>query len=277
MKVSIALLSIIAAANAFTSPAPLATRATSSRMELMMAGSEDDSNFQPGVIPAATAAFWALSSSSAMAAGPDWGIFEGKTLSLVHPAMMAGMLALSVSAAFLGFDWRRQRTIGDEITALKKTLPDLGGASSVADAIAKAKEAEDTVAVAKLQAGAPIEAQIKELQAERKELAEKGPRDKHYARGSLVAFLGTLFAIEGPLNTFARTGKLFPGPHLYAGAGLVCLWALAVACVPQMQKGNDTARTVHIGANLAGIGLFAWQVQSGIPIMLKVIEKAPWP
>ena len=44
-----------------------------------------------------------------------------------------------------------------------------------------------------------------------------------------------------------------------------------------MQKGDDTARTVHIGANLAGIGLFVWQVQSGIPILLKVWENAPWP
>lgn len=108
-----------------------------------------------------------------------------------------------------------------------------------------------------------------------------------------------LIVFQGPLNTYARAGKLFPvslsvslspcllsvsssiaflkGPHLYAGAGLVFLWALAYACVPAMQRGNDTARTVHIGANLVGIGMFAWQVQSGIPILLKVIEKTSWP
>jgi len=228
-------------------------------------------------IPFATMAFWALTSSTAMAAGPDWGIFEGKTLSLLHPAMMAGMLGLSASTALLGFDWRRQRTIGDEISALKKQLPDLGGASSVSQAIAAAKAAEDSLLTAKLQDALPIETQIKDLQNERKKLSEKGPRDKHFSQGSLLAFLGTVFAIEGPLNTYARTGKLFPGPHLYAGAGLVCLWALAAACVPAMQKGDDTARTVHIGANLAGIGLFIWQVQSGIPILLKVWELAPWP
>ena len=82
---------------------------------------------------------------------------------------------------------------------------------------------------------------------------------------------------QGPLNTYARAGKLFPGPHLYAGAGLVVLWALAASMVPAMQKGNDTARTVHIGANVAGIGLFAWQVTSGIPILLKVVEFTKWP
>jgi hypothetical protein len=82
---------------------------------------------------------------------------------------------------------------------------------------------------------------------------------------------------KGPLNTYARAGKLFPGPHLYVGAGLVCMWALAVACVPQMQKGSDLARTVHIGANIAGTGMFLWQLQSGIPILLKVWEKTSWP
>ena len=79
------------------------------------------------------------------------------------------------------------------------------------------------------------------------------------------------------MNTYARAGKLFPGPHLYAGAGLVVLWALAASMVPAMQKGNDAARTVHIGANVAGIGLFVWQVISGVPILFKVIEFTKWP
>ena len=64
---------------------------------------------------------------------------------------------------------------------------------------------------------------------------------------------------------------------MYAGAGLVVLWALAVAQVPAMQKGSDTARTIHIGANLAGVGLFVWQVVSGVPILLKVLEFTKWP
>jgi len=47
--------------------------------------------------------------------------------------------------------------------------------------------------------------------------------------------------------------------------------------VPAMQKGNDTARTVHIAANVGGIGLFIWQIVSGIPIVFKVIEFTKWP
>ena len=79
------------------------------------------------------------------------------------------------------------------------------------------------------------------------------------------------------MNTYARAGKLFPGPHLYAGAGLVVLWALAALCVPSMMKGNDTARAVHIGANVVGIALFAWQLSTGVPILLKVLENTQWP
>jgi len=230
-------------------------------------------------ISAVSATLCLLSSEVANAAGPDWGVFEGKTGSLLHPVMMFGMLALSASTALLGFDWRRQRTIGGEISGLKKTLPNLNGASSVAEAVKACQAAEevDSSQLALLQSALPIDAQIKELQNERKVLADKGPKDKHYGQGAMLAFLGTIFAIEGPLNTYARAGKLFPGPHLYAGAGLVCLWALAVACVPQMQKGNEVARTVHIGANFGGIGLFLWQLQSGIPILLKVWEKTSWP
>jgi hypothetical protein len=79
-------------------------------------------------------------------------------------------------------------------------------------------------------------------------------KNLHLPSFSGIQLTSPCITLQGPLNTYARAGKLFPGPHLYAGAGLVCLWALAVACVPQMQKGNDVARTVHIGANIVGIG-----------------------
>jgi hypothetical protein len=286
MKLAFLLVSALAAADAFTAPMPMSTKASvgnrvsSRNVDLMMAEEgEDESTNDLAAVPAITAAIWALTSTSAMAAGPDWGIFEGRIGSLLHPVTMISMLALSVSTGLLGFEWRRQRTIGDEISTLKKSLPDLGGASSVPEALAAAQAADpkDVALISKLQAAVPVEAQIKDMQVERKELAEKGPKDQHFSQGTTLAFIGTCFAIEGPLNTYARAGKLFPGPHLYAGAGLVCLWALAAASVPQMQKGNDIARYVHIGANLTGIGLFAWQVQSGIPILLKVIEKTSWP
>jgi hypothetical protein len=286
MKAGVLIVSLLASADAFTSPLSNKASLTSAstlpsraRFSLMMTQENEESapDLPKPAVPAVTAAIWALTSSSAMADGPDWGIFEGRTGSLLHPVMMGSLLLFSISTALLGFQWRRQRTIGDEISELKKSLPDLGGASSVSQAISAAKEAEDTALVAKLEGALSIESQIKDLQNERKELAAKGPRDQHFSQGAILAFLGTAFAIEGPLNTYARAGKLFPGPHLYVGASLVFLWALAYACVPSMQKGNDTARSIHIGANVLGIAMFAWQVQSGIPILLKVIEKTQWP
>lgn len=214
----------------------------------------------------------------ANAAGPDWGIFEGRTGSLLHPVMMGSMLLLSLSTGLLGFQYRRQRTIGSEISSLKKQLPTFEGSSLKAAITAlESMEEVDAAHVAKLKTGLPLQDEIDALQKERKELSSLNARDKHFGQGATLAFLGTAFAIEGPLNTYARAGKLFPGPHLYAGAGLVVLWALAGAMVPAMTKGNDTARAVHIGANVGGIGLFTWQVVSGWPILLKVIEKTSWP
>lgn len=64
---------------------------------------------------------------------------------------------------------------------------------------------------------------------------------------------------------------------MYVGASLVVLWALAAACIPAMQKGSDTARTIHIGANIAGLSFFVWQVVSGVPILFKVWELTKWP
>jgi len=149
-------------------------------------------------VATSTAAFWSLTTTMASAAGPDWGIFEGRTLSLLHPVVMIGMLGLSVSTAILGFNWRRQRTIGDEIKDIKKKLPDLGSATTVQEAIkaAKAEESVDMALVSKLEAALPIQAEVDALTAERKELSKGDNRDKHFSQGATLAFLGTAFAIE---------------------------------------------------------------------------------
>jgi len=226
------------------------------------------------IAAAVSTAMWSVLPNMSMAAGPDWGLFEGKTGSLLHPMAMAGLLFYSLYTGYLGLQFRRQRELGNEISDLRKLLPKVE-AASIADALQQEDLApSDKIA---LQKGLEVESQINELAAERKELSSKGLRDQHFNQGALLAFIGTFFAIEGPLNTYARAGKLFPGPHLYAGAGLVVLWAAAAACVPAMQKGSDTARSIHIGANAIGTGLFFWQVVSGLPILFKVWEKTQWP
>ena len=58
---------------------------------------------------------------------------------------------------------------------------------------------------------ASLTSQIDELTTTRKELASSDLRAKHYQVGSVILGLGTAFAIEGPVNTFLRAQKLFPG------------------------------------------------------------------
>ena len=122
-----------------------------------------------------------------------------------------------------------------------------------------------------------LESQIDALTATRKELAGGSYRDVHYQVGSVVLGLGTAFAIEGPVNTFLRAQKLFPGPHLYAGAGVVVCWAMAASLVPLMTKGNDAARTSHIAFNVLALGLFTGQLPTGWQITMKVIDKTKFP
>jgi hypothetical protein len=40
--------------------------------------------------------------------------------------------------------------------------------------------------------------------------------------------------------------------------------------VPAMAKGNDAARNAHITFNALNVGLFLWQVPTGIEILQKV-------
>jgi Protein of unknown function (DUF4079) len=181
-------------------------------------GIEDDESVAPQsslrkIFPTVSTSVltWAASAQVAMADSPDWGLFEGRTGSLLHPLTMGSLLLYSIYTGLLGFQWRRQRTIGDEIKALQKSLPDLQGAASLKEAISAAKSAEEPQAsrIAALESALPVEQQIKELQQERKSLVEAGPRDKHYSQGALLAFLGTAFAIE-VRNPWRGGDRAFP-------------------------------------------------------------------
>jgi hypothetical protein len=206
MKTFVFLLSLLSLrANAFTAPQPVQAPWTRSSL-ILAAAPEDPSpennspkallNVEASKLAMATAALWTATSELAAAAGPDWGIFEGRTGSLLHPITMGGLFLYAGYTAFLGFQWRRQRTLGDEISGLKKSLPDLGGAASVALAVAAAQEAGNAAQAVALQAAQTTETEIAALTQERKDLAAAGPRDKHFAQGATMAFLGTAFAIE---------------------------------------------------------------------------------
>lgn len=168
---------------------------------------------------------------------------------------MGSLFIYTLYAGYLGWQWRRVRTIQDEITVLKKG----------------AKSAEEGAPPS------PGELKIKELTEVRKGLLKGGYRDRHWNAGSLLLAFGVFEAVGGCVNTWIRTGKLFPGPHLFGGAGIAVLWALAASLVPAMQRGNDTARSVHIGLNSLNVLLFVSQIPTGWEIVEKVLEFTTWP
>eukprot|EP00245_Coleochaete_scutata_P003596 TRINITY_DN152_c0_g1_i1.p1 TRINITY_DN152_c0_g1~~TRINITY_DN152_c0_g1_i1.p1 ORF type:complete len:327 (+),score=47.33 TRINITY_DN152_c0_g1_i1:46-981(+) len=192
----------------------------------------------------------------ALAAGGQFGLLEGRSAALLHPALMFFLFGTTAWAGWLGWQWRTVRTLQTEINDLKATLPATAGADAPPS---------------------PVEKQIADLTQKRKELIAGGYRDRHFNVGSLLLGLGVATSVGGCLNTFARTGKLFPGPHLFAGAGITVLWALASACVPAMQKGNETARSLHIALNSINLLLFVWQIPTGLEIVGKVFEFTTWP
>lgn len=212
--------------------------------------------------PASLALPFLLDTKDALAVGGEFGILEGRSFALIHPIVMGGLLFYTLWAGYLGWQWRRVRTTQNEISELKRQV----------------KPTPVTPEGTPVEAApSPVELKIQQLSEERKELIKGSYRDRHFNAGSILLGFGVFEAIGGGVNTWLRTGKLFPGPHLFAGAGITVLWAAAAALVPAMQKGNETARSLHIALNAINVVLFLWQIPTGIDIVFKVFEFTKWP
>ncbi|TVU33603.1 hypothetical protein EJB05_25428 [Eragrostis curvula] len=203
----------------------------------------------------------------ALAAGGEFGILEGRSVALLHPLVMGGLFGYTLWAGYLGWQWRRVRTVQDEINELKKQVKPAATPAAVGAGNAPPPPAPKS----------PVEIKIDELTEERKKLLKGSFRDRHFNAGSILLGLGVLESVGGAVNTYLRTGKLFPGPHLFAGAAITVLWAGAAALVPAMQKGNETARSLHIALNALNVLLFIWQIPTGLEIVGKVFEFTTWP
>ena len=141
-----------------------------------------------------------------------------------------------------------------------------------------ASDAAPVTVAALVQAASEADAVVASLTEKRSVIQAGNFRDRHYQLGTILLAVGIPMALEGPVNTYMRAGKLFPGPHVYAGVGVASLWAIAAALVPEMQKGKEWARTAHIGVNAVTFGLFAYyQIPTGLEIAAKVIEKTKFP
>lgn len=107
--------------------------------------------------------------------------------------------------------------------------------------------------------------------ATRKELLKEKFADRHFKTSSFIFATTTIITFSGMANTYTRAGKLFPGPHLYAGLGIVAAMSVMNSLVPYMQKGKDWARNSHFALAFLVTGLFGWQAKSGMVIVGKLL------
>lgn len=107
----------------------------------------------------------------------------------------------------------------------------------------------------------------------RKELIKGNFKDRHYQVGALFMALVVLGTVGGMAVTYINNGKLFVGPHLLAGLGMMSMVAISSAAVPFMQKGNSIARFIHVGINMNMLLIFGWQAVTGMQILQKIISR----
>jgi hypothetical protein len=165
---------------------------------------------------------------------------------MLHPITNFALFATSLYSAYLGFQWRRLRDIGEELKTLGGQLPSISSGklkfpvSSTAVSISESisallsgeSGADNDQQIALLRkdlsivaSAAEIDAQMASLSATRKNLLSMNLRDKHHLTGSVLLGAGVTVSVLGAFNTYMRAGRLFPGPHLYAGMAITILWA----------------------------------------------------
>ena len=93
----------------------------------------------------------------------------------------------------------------------------------------------------------------------------------HHKLSAGLLFATVLFMLTGMANTFSRTGRLFPGPHLYGGLGLILAVTANVALAPWLRE-KVQLRTLHTAIGGIVILLVASQIYSGLGILSSLIQ-----
>ncbi|MEM6868188.1 MAG: DUF4079 domain-containing protein [Cyanobacteria bacterium P01_F01_bin.3] len=107
---------------------------------------------------------------------------------------------------------------------------------------------------------------------ERKALVKGKFLVRHHQAGSTLLAVMVLGSLGGMASTYINNEKLFFGPHLLAGLGMVGIIATSASMVPFMKYGNKAARHVHIALNVVLVGLFAWEAVTGTQIVFKIVN-----
>jgi hypothetical protein len=206
----------------------------------------EDRNSQSAVIFCITIAALLFPLQDVAADAGSYGVLAGRTASMLHPITNFALFATSLYSAYLGFQWRRLRDIGEELKTLGGQLPSISSgklkfpvsstAASISESISALLSgesgADNDQQIALLRkdlsivaSAAEIDAQMASLSATRKNLLSMNLRDKHHLTGSVLLGAGVTVSVLGAFNTYMRAGRLFPGPHLYAGMAITILWA----------------------------------------------------
>ena len=106
----------------------------------------------------------------------------------------------------------------------------------------------------------------------RKELIKGNYKNRHHQVGSLFMACVVLGTIGGMAVTYLNNGKLFFGPHLLVGLGMMTMVAISSSLVPYMQQGNKVARFSHISLNMTMLLIFGWQALTGMQIVQKIVS-----
>ncbi len=109
---------------------------------------------------------------------------------------------------------------------------------------------------------------------ERKDLIKGKFGQRHYLAGSLFLLLMVFGALGGMAVTYLNNGKLFVGPHLLAGLGIVALVTTSAALAPLMKDGQKTwARQLHVLLNGVILVILGWQAVTGFQIVQRILSQ----
>jgi hypothetical protein len=107
---------------------------------------------------------------------------------------------------------------------------------------------------------------------EKKALAKGRYGQRHHRTSAILLAVLVLSTFGAMAVTYINHGKLFLGPHLIVGLITAGLIVTSSSLVPFMQKGNIAARNAHVALNIVVLGLFSWQLLTGLQIVQKIVS-----